>query len=241
MTNNLSRTEVAESQNQKEVTINDSDGVLDAAITATLAVPVDTTNAVTLTAAQWTRNVIFKVDEASAGPATGAITVTVPATTRGLFVIINNTAFTVTVTIASQTITAPVVAAGALALLSSDGINVQRPSGSDESYDVGGTHQGVPTADLVIFQFLAPRAFTIPATSGQAKAGTAATAQTNFSLQKNGTTFGTMRFAAAATTATFVNVTATSFAAGDELRIVAPSTPDTTLADLVFSLAGTKG
>lgn len=108
-------------------------------------------------------------------------------------------------------------------------------------YDCGGSYNGAPTASLVLMRYPFPRAVDFPSslTSSRGVAGTAATAQTNFDLRKNGTSFGTMRFAAGATTATFISASGASFAAGDVLTIVAPATPDTTLADLGWTLAGT--
>ena len=73
----------------------------------------------------------------------------------------------------------------------------------------------------------------------QAVAGAAATAQTDFDIQRNGTSFATMRFAAGADTASFIAASETVLEPGDVLSVVAPATPDATLADVAFSLAGT--
>jgi hypothetical protein len=73
-----------------------------------------------------------------------------------------------------------------------------------------------------------------------AKARVAATAQTDFDVLKNGVSFGTIRFAAAATTATFISGSGSTFATGDVLTVVAPVTPDATLEDIGFTLLGTK-
>lgn len=109
-------------------------------------------------------------------------------------------------------------------------------------YDVGGFVAGVPTASQVLLQIPLPRAviFTTSLTGSQGVAGTAATAQTDFDIQKNGVSFGTMRFAAAGTVATFISAAGATFAAGDILKIVAPGTPDATLADVGFMLIGTR-
>lgn len=96
---------------------------------------------------------------------------------------------------------------------------------------------GKPSASLVIFRYVAVRAFTLPTnlSGSYFKAITAATASTAFDIQKNGTSIGTLTFAASGTSATF-SVTSTSFAAGDVLTVVAPATQDTTLADLSITL-----
>ena len=49
MSNNLALTQVVESQNDKEITINDQAAQLDAALTEVLTIQVDDTNAYVLT------------------------------------------------------------------------------------------------------------------------------------------------------------------------------------------------
>lgn len=109
-------------------------------------------------------------------------------------------------------------------------------------YDIGAFCAGKPTASEVLLRFVATRAFNLPAslTDSQVKAGTAATATTDFDLQKNGSSIGTVSFAASGTTATFTFASAVSFAAGDILAIIAPASADATLADISFTLAGTR-
>ncbi|MNT70298.1 hypothetical protein D3C72_2086640 [compost metagenome] len=112
----------------------------------------------------------------------------------------------------------------------------------DPPYDVGGTYNGAPAASAVLVRLPFPRQVIFPSglTNSRGTAGTAATAQTDFDIQKNGSSVGTMRFAASSATATFIMGSQTTFAAGDILRVVAPATPDATLADIGFSLAGTR-
>lgn len=109
-------------------------------------------------------------------------------------------------------------------------------------YIVGMTYNGKPSASLVLIRHPVTEAVTFPAsmTGSYGVAGTAATAQTDFDLQKNGVSFGTLRFAAAGTSATFIAASSTSFAAGDILTVVAPASQDATLAGLGFSLKGTR-
>ena len=126
MSNSLDLSQVAAAQNQKEVTINDQAGQLDAAMTETLAVAVDDTNAATLTPAQFRRHLFFDIDPDTTPP-DGTVTLTVPAIKRGLFEVHNNTSQAVTVTVAGQPLTAPEIAAGGAALLSCDGVNVRAP------------------------------------------------------------------------------------------------------------------
>jgi len=64
----------------------------------------------------------------------------------------------------------------------------------------------------------------------------AATASATFTMLKNGISFGTINFAAAANTATFTVAADTTFDVGDRLTITAPSPADATLADVFMTL-----
>jgi uncharacterized protein DUF2793 len=111
-----------------------------------------------------------------------------------------------------------------------------------QPYDTGSMYNGAPTASLILLHHVVARTVIFPAslTGSQGKAGTAATAQTDFDIQKNGSSVGTMRFAAAGTSASFIMASQQTFAAGDILKVIAPATPDATLADITFTLAGTR-
>jgi hypothetical protein len=137
---------------------------------------------------------------------------------------------------------AALLQAAGLTLTYNDAGNLLTISLPTQPYDVGGAFGGKPAANAVLMRYPFPRSVTFPAglTDSQGVAVTGAAAQTDFDIRKNGTSVGTMRFAASATTATFIMASQTVFAAGDILTIVAPATPDTTLADLGWSLAGTR-
>lgn len=111
-----------------------------------------------------------------------------------------------------------------------------------DPYDVGGTYNGAPGSSVAILRYPVPRTVTLPAglTGSQGVLRTAATAQTDFDIQKNQVSVGTMRFAAAGTVATFIMATDTTFTAGDVLEVIAPAVPDATAADIGFSLAGLR-
>ncbi len=95
MSNNIGRTEVAAGQNQKEVTINDSDGRIDAALTESLT--SDYTSAdITLTDSQFEQAVMFITSNLSVARA-----LNVPQIKK-LFVV-DNTAGTATVTVTRGT------------------------------------------------------------------------------------------------------------------------------------------
>jgi hypothetical protein len=107
---------------------------------------------------------------------------------------------------------------------------------------VSGSFAGLTTANLVIqrYVFAGTVLFPIGLTGSQGTAGVAATAITTYSIRKNGSNVGTMVFAAGATTATFMMASATTFMAGDVLTMVAPASPDTTLANLAWTLVGSQ-
>lgn len=108
-------------------------------------------------------------------------------------------------------------------------------------YDIDMFIVAAPGASLQLKRFVAPRSITLPVdlAGSVAKAGTAATAQTDFDIQVQGVSKGTIRFAAAGTTATFIFAAPVTIAAGEVLTVVAPGTPDITLAQIAITLAGT--
>jgi Putative phage tail protein len=105
---------------------------------------------------------------------------------------------------------------------------------------VSGSYHGKPTANLALQSYVFAASAVAPAglPGSQGAAATAATATTTFSIRRNGTQIGTMTFASAANTATFAMASATTFNPGDVLAIVAPATPDATLADLAWTIMG---
>jgi hypothetical protein len=106
---------------------------------------------------------------------------------------------------------------------------------------VSGSWAGSPGASQAIERYIFATPVTFPAglAGSYGTAGTAATALTAFPIQKNGSTVGTMAWAAGATSASFTMTSATTFAGGDVLTIIAPASPDATLANLAWTLAGT--
>jgi hypothetical protein len=124
MSNNLSLSQVAAAQNQKEVTINDQAGQLDAALTEVLTVEVDDSNAYVLTADQFRRHFFIVVTDATTPP-NGPVTIQTPAIRRGLFKLLNLTAQTVTIEVSGQSENAPQIPAGENRMLSCDGSAVQ--------------------------------------------------------------------------------------------------------------------
>lgn len=136
MSNNLNTDQVAEGQADAEVTVNDMVGQVDAAITEKLVVLVDNTNAATISATDFRRNNLFSIDPDTPAP-TGAITITVSAIKRGLFVVLNTTAQDVDVEITAQPETPPTIPAGEVLTLHCDGVNVRSVGGGGTSTIAG--------------------------------------------------------------------------------------------------------
>ncbi len=111
-----------------------------------------------------------------------------------------------------------------------------------QPYDIASFYPGVPGTSQLLLRLTATRSVTLPAslTGSYASAGVAATAQTDIDIQVNGVSKGTVRFAAAASTATFIFASPVVLAAADALTLIAPASADATLADIAITLAGTR-
>jgi hypothetical protein len=107
-------------------------------------------------------------------------------------------------------------------------------------YDVGMTYAGVPTDGLVVLRLPMSRTVDFDWGGGvsQAVAGVAATAESIFTLEKDGVEKGTCTFAISGTVGTFSGET--QFVTGEVLTLTCPGTADDTLADLGFVLAGIR-
>ena len=114
--------------------------------------------------------------------------------------------------------------------------------GGGAPYDIGVYFPGQPEGGVILLQLVTSRAFTLPAdlTDSQGYAGTAPTAQADLDIQMNGTSIGTITFAAAATVATFSFASEVAFAAGDRLTLLAPGSQDASLADVSITFKGTR-
>ncbi len=86
-----------------------------------------------------------------------------------------------------------------------------------------------------------PVDFPVAFASSTGYARIAAMAETVLDVQKNGSNIGTVTFAVARVTPTFVLASPTSFAAGDRLGILNEDPADATLAGVSLTFAGTRG
>jgi hypothetical protein len=226
-------------------TYQELDDVLEAlgGATAGLLAKTITTSDVTLTTPEAMEHVAINLT----GTLTGNRNLIVPDFEK-TYIIRNATAgaFTVTVKTSAQ-LGGTEVTQGASAVVMCDGTNVldqsieSTPTGATEPFIVGAWKNGAPAANERVLGFVIPGGITgvtLPAnaTNSNAEAETAATAQTDFDLQKNGSSIGTIRWAASGTVASFVSVSLTTFAQGDTIEIQAPATADATLSECYFTL-----
>lgn len=113
-----------------------------------------------------------------------------------------------------------------------------------QPYDVFTFYPGVPSNSAKMFRSKIPRAVTFAGNfSGSYFTATvSATGSSVFDIQKNGASIGTCTIAASGTTPTFATSggTAVSFAAGDVLEIICPTTADATLANPSITLVGAR-
>lgn len=236
MSNNLDLDQLTESQTNKATSVNTAHGQVDAAITENLSCDFTSGN-VTLTNTQFRRAISFTAANLSV-----ARDLTVPAIKKFFFV--SNAAGTNVLSVKCGSTTVN-LAAGEVASFFTDGTTnglVYVANSAARPFDIGGFFVGVPGADEVLLRYVFTRAVSFPTslTGSQGYANTTATAQTDLDVKKNGVSAGTIRFPASTAAATFVAASPISFAAGDRMEIIAPNTPDATLADFMFTLLGTR-
>lgn len=88
-----------------------------------------------------------------------------------------------------------------------------------------------PAANAEDF-IIAVREFTVPTIGALGVAAAAATSDTLFTIAKNGVSIGTAQWLATTTVPSITIGSAVTFAAGDRIRLIAPNTPDATLANI---------
>jgi hypothetical protein len=244
-TPNLAIEHVLQSQAQKEVTANEAFDALDQAIAGLLEVDVSAGGTTTVDPAAALSCKMLRLTGTLAADAE----VVVP-NNRKPYLVHNATAggFAVAVKTAAGTGVAVNGSLHDTALVYCDGTDVVAISignaGGDDigPYDVGVYFPGKPGAGATLLQLVTPRAFTLPAglTGSQGYAGTAPTAQADLDIRKDAASIGTITFAAAASTASFVFASEVAFAAGDRLVVIAPGTQDASLADVSITFKGTR-
>lgn len=118
---------------------------------------------------------------------------------------------------------------------------VETEDAADPPADFAFAKAGAPAASEVLLRTVVARRsrLKVDLVGSQGMAGVAATAETDLDVQRNGTSVGAIRFAASASTAVFIAASETILEPGDLLEVIAPASPDATLADIAITLAGT--
>jgi hypothetical protein len=249
VSNNLALSQVAAAQNQKEVTINDQAGQLDAALTEQFVADVSAGN-VALTSEVYRRAVHIK----ATGATTAGRTVTLQ-TIKKLSVISNfSTTHSVDFVLGSATITldpAEDAASPTMALVYTDGAadglfavsSGIGAGGGGALYDLGFYYSGGPPgASELLFKWVATRNLELAADMAGSfgDIGTNPIAQFDMDVTLEGTSIGTISIATNGTiTFTTTGGTAKQIAAGERLEVVAPASADATAADISLTLAAT--
>lgn len=112
------------------------------------------------------------------------------------------------------------------------------PAASADPVGIPAMLIGISTPSQKILLYAVNYSFNLPLTGSTAIAKTAATGVTNFDVQVNGVSKGTIRFAAAATVGAMVSPISAALSSGDLIEIIGPLVPDATLANVAFNLAG---
>jgi len=242
MSNNLNLDQLATNQASPEVTVNDANAQLDAAITEILDLDLTAADA-TVTLAQWREHVLFRVIGAD-GSAVGD-TVNLPQGKRGFVLIQSDEANVDPVDVVRGSVTY-VIQPGHLYLAYCDGTTDQLImrdiGGAGEPNDFHIFLPGLMADAQVCIRMNVTRAFTLPInlTGSIATSGVAATATTTITLYKNGVSIGTLVWSAAGTTAAKTFASAVSFDPGDVFSIEGQATADVTAADIAIDLFGTR-
>lgn len=238
--------QVAQTQNNKYITINDLGALAEGA--ANKSLPSNTTGHWALTEAQFTRYMMFK-----ASGRAGAFNITLPdavnvTNPERLFIVWNaDTTYTATVKAATTPGAQVVLLPGLAAICYRNGVDVYAimtgSAGVGGPYDLGFFVPGLPADNGIVMEWKAVRAWRLAGdcVGSQAKVGTNPTATAVFALLKNGSSVGSISISTGgvATFATTASA-AVSFAIGDILSVTAPTPQDATLADVGVAFLGTR-
>jgi hypothetical protein len=245
--------EMAASQANKYLTVNNVITALEGAVTGIYVDASVTTssNAITLTEAQFLQHTAFKFSGASANftvTTQGENSQTTP--TERLFTVWNaDTTYTCTVKSDAAGDTVVIQPGGKTIMLQiGDDVTavaeaVTVPTTAVTPYDIAFFKAGTCTSSEVIAHIEVARSCTIPDdfTGSQAYAGTnPSDGDWIFDIAKNGSNIGTLTISTGGVmTFATTGMSAETFSAGDRISVTAPATVDSTGADLGITLAAT--
>lgn len=114
-------------------------------------------------------------------------------------------------------------------------------AGVADRFDLALFVQARPTDGELVSRHIFTEFVSFPAglTDSYSTAVTASTGTAEFSLEKNGSEFGTVTFTSSAT-GVLAAASETVFSPGDLLTVIAPASQDATLADVSLTLTGTR-
>lgn len=227
VTPNLNITHVDPAQNNKTVTLNEGLDELDEAIAGQVDKDCTAGGTITLIQTEWA-NLILHLT----GTPAGAFNIVVPINKKP-YLVKNDSGQTATVKTPSGT--GVDVATGQSRLVRCDGTNVILYM---DCPDIRSFFPGVPGASAMVFAHVFARQQKLPASLPGSRAilGTAATASTTFTINKNGVGIGSFNFGVGGTVATFTFTADVTFNPGDILTIVGPNPADATAKDLAVTL-----
>lgn len=238
--NLLAIPEVGDSQNNKATTINNAIAFLEQAANATFSNLSVGGSGVTINEATFTRYNVFVF-----GGLTGAQTVTFPATvdsntTQRVFSVVNaDTADALTIQGTGGAGDKVILSAGQSAIIRMVADDCYRIATGDVviPYDVGLYVPGIPAdgddVGTVIFARACIMADDFAGSVGHCGANPTSTAV--FTVEKNGSSVGTISINTSGVFTFATTGTTVSFAVGDRLTLVAPSPDDATLADIAVT------
>jgi hypothetical protein len=240
MSGNLNLPQLVQNQAAPEVTANTALAQLDAALTE-IVLCDGTSGNVTVTQGQYRAAARFSIINVSV-----ARTVTLPAIKREVTVDVAAANVGVATLVVGSTQIVLVAGnayfiytdgtANGLVILSAGIMGVQVP------YDLAVFISGTMVNAQELLRMNAVRPFTLPVslTGSIAKAGISATGSTTVTLNKNGSSIGTLVWSAAGTLAAITFAAAVTFATGDVFTITGPATFDATLANIGIDLKGSR-
>lgn len=240
---------IAENQANKYQTHNDAVAALEQADNAIYRNTTTGSTQIDVSASNMMRYTVFKFSGA-----TGARIVTFPSTTDGgttntqrKLIFWNNTVYDHTVKASTGSGSSFIVKAGHLAMLYIDHEDVisvvdYNPSPDPLAYDPGIFIPGMPTDGANSLYIPATRQFTLPSglTGSQAACNIAPTADATFTIKKNITSVGTVKFTASTGVPVFTFASSQTWNVGDLLVIVNPSPQDSSLSDVGILFKGSR-
>lgn len=239
---------ISPTQNNKSTTHNDGIAALEQAMNAPFLSNVVDGADITLSEDDYTRNAVFTFEGA-----TGDKNIKLPSTINSVnttlrVFVLNLTSHVLTFKATTGSGTTVVLQPNRSAFIYQNHEDITLLALLDTvsslgSYDVATWYPGTFTSSQIVVRIIAARPFDIPNDFAGSKAlmATPPGSDQTFLVKKNGTQFGTLVIDHTTGAGTFLTSGADeAFAAGDYIDIVAPSSPDGTMANLTFSILGSR-